>query len=299
MERKYIRIAIALLAAVMMVSCYMIVREVTQRSREASEFDRLAALANETAAAAVEATADAAAASPLETDTDQAIVSEAAASRMVTSGATGGQATESDAQEAGDSAAVAEETKSQQESKRNLEPIFEQNADCIGWLCIADTVIDYPVMHTPEEPQKYIHRNFDGEESSSGTPFLQETSTLDSDNLVIYGHNMKNGTMFGGLKKYLKPEYAAAHPVIELEVADGVQEYDIFAVALVRSRDIWYYFRKAENEQQYRELVDGILGRAEYDMGIVPEYGQQLITLSTCYGSNDDDRLIVIGAERK
>lgn len=278
MAKKYIRIAIAVLAAVMMVSCYMIVREVTQRSREASEFDKLAALANETAAVV----------EPVEADTTAAPMTEAAASQGDGNDAQAGETSES----------VEAETKAQRVSRRNLEPIFEQNRDCIAWLSIPDTAVDYPVMHTPEEPQKYLHRNFEGADSSSGTPFLQETSTLDSDNLVIYGHNMKNGTMFGGLKKYLKPEYAAAHPVIELETADGLREYDIFAVVLVRSRDIWYYFRNAENEEQYRELVDGIIGRAEYGLGIVPEYGQQLITLSTCYGSEDDDRLIVIGAEQ-
>lgn len=84
--------------------------------------------------------------------------------------------------------------------KRDLAPLFAQNSDCVGWLCIPDTVVDYPVMHTPENPQKYLRRNFYGEYSQSGTPFLDSRCGMDSDNLIIYGHNMRNDTMFGSLQ---------------------------------------------------------------------------------------------------
>lgn len=82
------------------------------------------------------------------------------------------------------------------QSLRNLTPLFEQNADCLGWICIPDTSVNYPVMHTPQEPEKYLRRNFESEYSVSGVPFLEGTSLLNDTNLIIYGHNMKNGTMF-------------------------------------------------------------------------------------------------------
>ena len=70
---------------------------------------------------------------------------------------------------------------------RNLTPLFEKNNDCIGWICISDTAVDYPVMHTPQDQEKYLRKNFDCEYSSSGVPFMQGNNTLESDNIIIYG----------------------------------------------------------------------------------------------------------------
>ena len=85
---------------------------------------------------------------------------------------------------------------------RNLAPLFVKNADCIGWVYIKDTAVDYPVMHTPSEPQRYLRLNFDKEYSTAGVPFLKGKCTMECDNLVIYGHNMKNGTMFSDVTQY-------------------------------------------------------------------------------------------------
>ena len=85
---------------------------------------------------------------------------------------------------------------------RDLAPLFAQNGDCIGWLSIPGTQINYPVMHTPEEPQKYLRRSFYGEYSQSGVPFLDWRCSLDSDNLIIYGHNMNDGSMFADIAGY-------------------------------------------------------------------------------------------------
>ena len=84
----------------------------------------------------------------------------------------------------------------QKQSSRNLTPLFEANGDCIGCICIPNTAVNYPVMFTPEEPQKYLRKNFEGEYSVSGVPFLDGASTPECDNLIVYGHYMKNGTMF-------------------------------------------------------------------------------------------------------
>ena len=74
--------------------------------------------------------------------------------------------------------------------------MYEQNPDLFGWVCIEDTVLDYPVMHTPDDPEKYLRLSFEGETSTAGTPFMDAKCGIDSDNYIIYGHNMKNGTMF-------------------------------------------------------------------------------------------------------
>ena len=180
---------------------------------------------------------------------------------------------------------------------RNLAPLFEKNNDCIGWICIPDTTVDYPIMHTPQEPQKYLHKNFDCEYSSSGVPFMQSNNTLDSDNLIIYGHNMKNGTIFADITKYREESFYIEHPTIECETDRGLKLYTVFAVAQVKNNNDWYCFVTAADESDYSNKVEEIRSCALYDTGIIPEYGQQLITLSTCYGTTKSDRMIVVGVE--
>lgn len=181
---------------------------------------------------------------------------------------------------------------------RDLAPLFAQNSDCMGWLCVPGTQINYPMMHTPEEPQKYLRRSFYGEYSQSGVPFLDWRCSLDSDNLIIYGHNMKNGTMFGELKNYLDEEFCLAHPVIEFQTADGVEQYTVFAVAAVQKTDAWYSFIDASGSEDFTEQTAAILQKSLYDTGAAPVFGQQIITLSTCYGSSKDGRLLVIGVKQ-
>lgn len=187
----------------------------------------------------------------------------------------------------------------QKQSSRNLTPLFEANGDCLGWIYIPDTSVNYPVMYTPQEPEKYLRKNFEGEYSVSGVPFLEGASSLNDTNLIIYGHNMKNGTMFSDITQYRDKAYCEKHPYIEFETKDGLKSYDVFAVVCVKKTDNWYKFSYAENEEQYRDKITEIKKRSLYDIDIVPRYGQQLITLSTCYGNARDDRIIVIGVEQK
>ncbi|MBQ2899983.1 MAG: class B sortase, partial [Oscillospiraceae bacterium] len=181
---------------------------------------------------------------------------------------------------------------------RNLVPLFEQNPDCIGWIYIEGTAVDYPVMHTPDEPQRYLRKNFEGEYAMSGVPFLEGTRELSDDSIVIYGHNMLNGTMFSDITLYTSRKYFDEHPVIEFETAEGVKLYDIFAVVMLKYIDIWYYFDSALNAEHFDEMISDITSRSLYETGIYPEYGKQLLTLSTCYGENDEDRIIIIGTEK-
>lgn len=180
---------------------------------------------------------------------------------------------------------------------RNLTPLFEKNTDCIGWVCIEDSAVDYPVMHTPAEPQRYLRKNFDKEYSNAGIPFLDGGCTLDCDHIIIYGHNMKNGTMFADITQYRNQEHRDAHPVIEFETEQGLKCFTVFAVVQINNTDGWYDFHTAADENEYNEQVAGIQSRALYDTGITPEYGQQLLTLSTCYRITKSDRLVVIGVE--
>lgn len=182
-------------------------------------------------------------------------------------------------------------------TERNLAPLFEENRDCIGWLSIPGTNLDYPVMHTPDVPLKYLRRDFFGNRSQSGVPFLDWRCNLTDDNLIIYGHNMKAGTMFAGITAYTDAAHREAHPFIEFETEQGCICYTIFAVVRLRKTDRWYSFLRTEDEDSFCRAIADIRSRALYDTGITPCPGQQMLTLSTCYGSHDEDRLVVIGVD--
>lgn len=173
---------------------------------------------------------------------------------------------------------TAEQTESEQAepteepaAEHNIPKLIAANTDCIGWLSIDGTNISYPVMHTPHDPQKYLRRSFYGQYSQSGVPFLDGRCDLQSSNLIIYGHNMRNGTMFSDLKRYVDRDFLNAHRTVKFETADGVQTFTVAEVLKTNTSDAWYDRIPAED-------------------------GRQLI-LSTCYGSGKDGRLLIIAEE--
>lgn len=159
----------------------------------------------------------------------------------------------------------------QSATEHNIPALIAVNGDCIGWLSIDGTSISYPVMYTPSETQKYLRRSFYGKYSQSGVPFLDGRCDIRSTNLIIYGHNMKNGTMFSDLKRYVDRDFLNAHRTVKFETADGVQTFIVTEVRKTNTADPWYN-------------------------RITSEDGRHLI-LSTCYGSGKDGRLLIIAAE--
>ena len=176
----------------------------------------------------------------------------------------------------------------------SISELISMNPDCFGWISIAGTSINYPVMHTPNNPQKYLNRNFYGEYRFSGVPFLDARCSSDSTNLIIYGHHMNNGTMFSDLCNYTDYSYFAGHPTIVLETKDGASTYTVFAVMKVKSDDDWYKFTTALTEKRYNSMIEYAKEKSIYNTGITPVYDQQILTLSTCYGYNQDDRILVL-----
>ena len=160
----------------------------------------------------------------------------------------------------------------QSTTEHNIPALIAVNGDCIGWLSIDGTSISYPVMYTPNEPQKYLRRNFYGKYSQSGVPFLDGRCSTVGGNLIIYGHNMKNGTMFSNLKRYVDRDFLNAHRTVKFETADGVQTFTVTEVLKTNTSDAWYN----------RITVEG---------------GGRRLVLSTCYGSGKDGRLLIIAAE--
>lgn len=176
----------------------------------------------------------------------------------------------------------------------SISELVSMNSECFGWISISETNINYPVMHTPSNPQKYLNKNFYGEYSYSGTPFLDSRCSANSTNLIIYGHHMNNGTMFADLCNYTDYSYFTEHPTVVLETKDGAFAYSVFSVMKVKSDDDWYRFTTVGTEKSYNSRIEYAKEKSIYDTGITPVYGQQILTLSTCYGYNQDDRILVL-----
>lgn len=176
----------------------------------------------------------------------------------------------------------------------SVSDLLSMNSESFGWISIAGTNINYPVMHTPSNPQKYLNKNFYGEYSYSGTPFLDARCSADSTNLIIYGHHMNNGTMFADLCNYNDYSYFTEHPTVVLETKGGAFAYSVFSAMKVKSDDDWYKFTSVGMEKSYNSRIEYAKEKSIYDTDIAPVYGHQILTLSTCYGYNQDDRILVL-----
>ena len=177
--------------------------------------------------------------------------------------------------------------------------LYLKNTDMVGWLSIAGTTLNYPVMQTPNEPNYYLKRNFEKEYSDLGTPYIQENCDLtSSDNLVIYGHHIKGGKMFGALEDYKSKSFYEEHKNIQFDTLTEQEEYEIVAVfktVAYSSEGFRYYdFVDAENEEDFNSYVGKCKELALYDTGVTAEYGDRLITLSTCEYSAQNGRLVVV-----
>lgn len=178
--------------------------------------------------------------------------------------------------------------------------LYNQNPDFIGWLQIDNTIINYPVMYTPDRPEYYLRRAFDGSDSESGTLFVGDDGGIDNDLFIIYGHNMDNHTMFGTLDDYADPEFYQEHPTIEFTTVYETRKYEVFAAIETRvmytSESGYRYYEQAGelNQVEFDELIDWIQANALYQTGISPNYGDQIVILSTCSYHTANGRFIIV-----
>jgi sortase B len=184
--------------------------------------------------------------------------------------------------------------------------LHNENPDLIGWINIEDTKVDYPVMQTKEDNEFYLRRNFEKESDRGGLPFLDNRSDIElpSTNFIIYGHNMQNGTMFKDILKYKDIEYYREHPTIHFDTIYEESEYEIVAVFLSQIYKVdddvfkYYKFFQANTEKEYNDFIDNVKNLSLYDTGIHAEYGDQLITLSTCEYSNENGRFAIVARKK-
>lgn len=177
----------------------------------------------------------------------------------------------------------------------------DQNSDFIGWISIEGTNLDFPVMYAPNNKDFYLRHDFSKEYSVYGVPYLDEKTTLganaQSENLVVYGHNMKTGTIFGCLTGYKNADYYTEHPLVQFDTVYGDGSYEVFAafsIDVAQDTSFVYNQYVDMDEETYNTYVDEVISRSDVDSGIRPEYGQQLLTLSTCEYSSDNGRYVVV-----
>lgn len=184
------------------------------------------------------------------------------------------------------------------------EKLHRKNSDMIGWIKIEDTNINYPVMQTEmNDPTFYINKDFEKKESVLGIPFVDSRCTLESENIIIYSHNMKNGTMFGGLSKYKEEEYYKGHEIIIFDTIYEERKYEIIAIVLSKvfynknsteGTFKFYNYIELDTEERFNEYVEELKRQDLYETGVTAEYNDNLITLVTCNYHTEDGRLLVV-----
>lgn len=179
------------------------------------------------------------------------------------------------------------------------QSLQQQNPHMAGWIHIENTVIDYPVCHTPNQPDYYLHRDFEGRKSSYGTPYLDASCRLDEPrtSLLIYGHHMKNGSMFAALQNYTDPVWCRQHPYIQFDTADSAGSYEVAAVALLDHAGTttpWQQLLFPDSEEAFEHAWKTFQSACFYDMGIELNPDDELLALVTCEYTQQDGRLMVI-----
>ena len=188
-----------------------------------------------------------------------------------------------------------------------IEKLQEQNSDIVGWIEVEGTNINYPVLQG-EDNSYYMNHNYKKEENTYGSIFLDKDYdwSIPSSNLLLYGHNLQNGELFHDILNYKDKSYYEEHPVIRFTTEKEDSEFEIISAFYSRvyyknETNVfrYYYFINADNEEEYNEFVENAKEASIYDTGKTAEYGDQLITLSTCSYHTEDGRFAVVARKNK
>lgn len=177
-------------------------------------------------------------------------------------------------------------------SRIDLASLQGINSEAVGWIEIPDTMICYPMVHTSDNLY-YLTHTFRKETNKAGSIFIETANKADFSDLhtIIYGHNMKDGSMFAGLKEYKKESYWKAHPYVYVDLADGSHCYEIFSCHDAPVTDISYTVGYAADDK-YASFLDTLKASSLYDTGVAVGTEDSVITLSTCT-NNGKDRFVV------
>jgi len=179
----------------------------------------------------------------------------------------------------------------------------KENEDVKGWIKIDDTNINYPLLQSADNNDYYLNHNYKKEKTSYGSIYLNYKSDIKNpnSNLIIYGHDMKDGQMFKDLLKYTNKEFYDNHSIVKIATDESYAEYQIIFAFKSRvfyqdEKNVFRYYQyyDFENEEKYNEYLDNCRKIQLYDTGVTANYGDQLITMITCEYSQENGRMVVV-----
>jgi len=175
----------------------------------------------------------------------------------------------------------------------DLAALQKVNKDVMGWIIIPGAGISYPLLDG-DDNSYYLNRTWDKQWNTMGSIFLEQecSNKLSEFNTIIYGHNMRNTTMFSNLKKYVKKSYWKDAPYVYIATEKGVYRYDIFAAYEVEvdGHTFWIDIKEESHKQMF---IDRSVEMSEIDTDIVPTTSDKILTLSTCTGNGHEKRMVV------
>ena len=177
----------------------------------------------------------------------------------------------------------------------DLETLRQTNPEVLGWIVIPGTQLSYPYLQT-QDNQYYLYHSWDGQKNAAGSVFLECKVSRDfSDfNTIVYGHNMKNGSIFGSLKQYRKQSHFEQNPSFYIADDTSIRRYDIFAALEAEVVGPTYRLKVSRDEMK-QSVLDYSLSHSVIQTGITPTVEYQIVTLSTCTGNGYDTRWVVQG----
>lgn len=177
--------------------------------------------------------------------------------------------------------------------------IYAQNPDLVGWIRIDGTKLDNPVVQTPDRPNYYLDHDFTGQPSDWGAIYAREECDINepSDNITLYGHNMRDGSMFAVANDYVNKETWENNPLIFFDTLYEYHVYKIFAVfktsANLGEGFTYHNMIEASDKEDFDNFIAKCKELSFYDTGITPQYGDKTICLSTCEYTLDNGRLVI------
>ena len=183
---------------------------------------------------------------------------------------------------------------------REYAALYVRNSDLVGWIRIEGTRVDYPVVQS-DVKDYYLRRNFEEKRANHGSIYVWEEADVfaASDNVTLFGHRMNDGTMFYDLLNYADADFWQEHPVFCFDTLEEKQEYEVFAAFRTSGtggEGIDYHtFVNAADGAEFETFVARCRELSFYDTGITPQYGDKLVTLSTCDYALENGRMVVMG----
>jgi sortase B len=174
-----------------------------------------------------------------------------------------------------------------------FQRLLERNKDTVGWITIPGTKIDYPVVQSADNDY-YLNRNFDRDKTIWGAIFMDYRNSIDEmgRHTILYGHNMNDGSMFAGITRYAKPEFFKRNAIIQFDTLHESVQWEVFA-AYETSIDFYFIQTEFRSKRDYADFLDSLVARSIVESNVKVTSDDQILTLSTCARSSDENRFVV------